>query len=322
MLPTRAVRPFGSSIVAAAFLLTCLATPAAAQAPAADAGPNAGDLHTTGNLDFSNAYFFRGIRQETDGLIIQPSLDVGYTIYKGDASLKTFSINLGTWNSIHHDAPSGQRNPNVPNVPAPWYESDFYATLGFGVSGGVNVGMTYTSYTSPAGAFTTVKEVAFKFTVDDTRWVHKYSFKPYGIIATEFDTATGQGQADGAFCQGAFVNGCTGAGTYIEIGGAPTFPVWRQLSVSVPIKAGFGLIDYYQASFEEANGAVTSLDSKFGFFSIAAAASLPFTSKPTHLGNWNLHASVEYLALGEMPKFVNNDDGSAVNVVVGLGFSY
>ena len=89
MLPTRAVRPFGSSILAAAFLLTCLATPAAAQAPAADAGPNAGDLHTTGNLDFSNAYFFRGIRQETDGLIIQPSLDVGYTIYKGDASLKT-----------------------------------------------------------------------------------------------------------------------------------------------------------------------------------------------------------------------------------------
>ena len=322
MLPTRAVRSFGSSLIAAAFVLTCLATPAAAQAPAADAGPNAGDLHTSGNLDFSNAYFFRGIKQETEGLIIQPSLDVGYTIYKGEGSLKTFSLNLGTWNSIHHDSPTGQRNPNIPNVPAPWYESDFYATLGFGVSGGVNVGMTYTSYMSPAGAFSTVKEVAFKFTVDDTRWVHKYSLKPYGLIATEFDTATGSGQADASFCQGTFVNGCTGAGTYVEIGGAPTFPVWKTLNVSVPLKAGFGLIDYYQASFLDANGQVTSLDSKFGFFSIAAAASMPFKSKPTHLGNWNVHASVEYLALGEMPKHVNNDDGSAVNVIVGLGFSY
>ena len=318
MVPTRAVRPFGSSMLAAAIVLTCLAAPAAAQ----DAGPNAGDLHASGAVDFSNAYFFRGIKQETDGLIIQPALDLGLTIYKGEGSLKTFSLNVGTWNSVHHDSPTGQRNPSNPKAAAPWYESDFYATLGFGVSGGVNVGMTYTAYTSPNSQFSTVKEVAFKFTVDDTRWVHKYSFKPYGLIATEFDTSTGAGQADAAFCQGAFVNGCSGAGTYVEIGGAPTFPVWKQVSVSVPLKVGIGLIDYYQASFVNTNNQVTSLDSKFGFFSVAGVVSVPFTSKPSHLGSWNLHGSVEYLALGDMPKYANGGDGSQVNLVLGIGFSY
>ena len=42
-----------------------------------------------------------------------------------------------------------------------WYESDFYATLGFGFSK-ASLGFTYTSYTSPADLFAHVKELAVK----------------------------------------------------------------------------------------------------------------------------------------------------------------
>lgn len=330
MLPTRAVRPFGSSILVAAFLLTCLAAPAAAQD-----GPNSGDLHVSGALDFANAYFFRGIRQETEGYIIQPYLDVGWVLYKGEGSLKTFTLNVGTWNSLHNGGLTGSHNQINNKV---WYESDFYATLGFGITGGVNATMTYTAYTSPNSQFTTVKEIGFKFVMDDTPWLGKYkqySSKPYFLIASELDTGTGTGQADGGFCVGNFVNGCSGAGTYMEFGGAPSYTKdWW--TISVPLKVGIGLIDYYQALYIDPNtGSAVGLDSKFGFFSVALQGTVPFTPKPTRNGNWNVHGGVEYLQLGDMPTYANQQPasygatitpGGGVNhdlvVSVGIAFSY
>jgi hypothetical protein len=325
MLSTREVRLFVSSTFAAAALLTCLAAPAAAQAAApaaaqaaAQSGPNTGAMKFSGGLDFTNAYFFRGIRQETEGLIMYPYLDVGLTLFTGEDSLKSFGVNFGTWNSLHHKSVSGSDNPRNRKV---WYESDFYTTLGFVVSGGVSVGVTYTAYTSPNDGFTTVKEVSFKFGVDDAPYLGKYAVKPYAVIATELDTGTGTGQADGGFCQGTFVSGCSGAGTYLEIGASPSYtaPTW---SVAIPVKVGIGLIDYYQALFTDANGAVVGLNDKFGYFSIAGVGTLPFTKMTSKFGSWNLHGGVEFLKLGDMTTFANGDDSNQVIGTVGIGFSY
>jgi hypothetical protein len=310
-------------MLVAGLLLVGLAAPAAAQ----DSNPNTGDAHISGALDFSNAYFFRGIRQETEGLIIQPYLDLGLGLYESEGTLKALTLNVGTWNSAHHNSPTGSQNPVNRKA---WYESDLYMTLGFGVSGGVNASVTYTAYMSPNSQFATVKEVSFKFTVDDTPWLgdfKQYSAKPYVIIANEFDTGTGTGQADGAFCQGTTQSGCSGQGTYIEIGGAPgyTTPRW---GVSVPIKVGIGLIDYYQALYTDVNNEVVSLDSKFGFFSVAGVGSFPFTAGPARLGSWSARIGVEYLRLGDMPAFANRDpvtgesEANQVNVFGGLSFSY
>ena len=106
--------------------------------------------------------------------------------------------------------------------------------------------------------------------------------KPYALIATEFDTGTGTGQADGGFCQGTFVSGCSGAGTYLEIGASPTYaaPTW---SVSVPLKVGIGLADYYQALLHRTIMAPPSgPNDKFGFFSIAAIGTVPFSAMRTN----------------------------------------
>jgi hypothetical protein len=313
MLSTREVRLFVSSTLAAVALLTCLAVPAAAQN-----GPNTGTMKFSGALDFTNAYFFRGIRQETDGLIMYPYLDVGLTLFTGEDALKSFGINFGTWNSLHHNSVSGSQNPRNRKV---WYESDFYATLGFVVSGGVSAGMTYTAYTSPNDGFTTVKEVSFKFAVDDTAHFGKFAVKPYGLIAAELDTGTGTGQADGSFCQGTFVNGCSGAGTYLELGASPGYaaPLW---SVAIPIKVGIGLADYYQALYTDENGALVTLEDKFGYFSIAAVATVPISKATAKLGSWNVHGGVEFQKLGDMTTFANGGDSNQVIGTVGIGFSY
>ena len=129
-------------------------------------------------------------------------------IYSGDDTLKSVGVNVGSWNSLHTgdtgtDGPTGKL----------WYESDFYTTASFGFGGGTSVGATYTAYTSPNNAFTTVKEIAFKVSVDDSAHLGRAALKPYALVAFEFDTDPGSGQADGG----------AKAGRYLELGVTPGY---------------------------------------------------------------------------------------------------
>jgi hypothetical protein len=183
MLSMSRVRKNAQALAAATCTTLILAsTPAWAQdAPSAD--PNPGALTIAGSVDFLNQYMFRGIRQNSTGFATWPAFDLGLAAYSGDGGLKSVSINFGTWNSLHSgdtgaDGPSGKL----------WYESDFYATVGFGFGGGNSFSTTYTAYTSPNSGFTTVKEIMFKYALDDSGYLGKAAIKPYLAIAQEFDT--------------------------------------------------------------------------------------------------------------------------------------
>ena len=134
-----------------------IAMPSAVAQAQAPADPNPGNLSLIGNVDFTNAYMFRGIRQNSTGVAVWPSGDLGLAVYSGEGSLKSAAINFGVWNSLHtgdtgQDSATGKL----------WYESDFYSTLSLGFGGGVGLGATYTAYTSPNNGFSTVKELMFK----------------------------------------------------------------------------------------------------------------------------------------------------------------
>jgi hypothetical protein len=167
---TRAVR-MGLSVLGAVGMVT-LASPAQAQDPV---------VVVTGAVDVTNQYNFRGIRQNTDGVSIQPYVDFGFMPFKGDGGLKSVGLNLGSWNAFHT-----QINEEDFGTDNKWYESDFYATLGFGFSK-ASLGMTYTSYTSPADLFAHVKELAFKLSGDDSGALGKAALKPYALLAFELD---------------------------------------------------------------------------------------------------------------------------------------
>jgi hypothetical protein len=257
----------------------------------------------TGGIDFLNAYHFRGIPQDEGdfGSIIWPYADLGIALHEGDGGVRAVAVNIGTWNSLHTSgATLGADGP----FRKLWYESDFYATLGLGFGRGTSVGITYTAYASPNGSFSTVKEFAFKFAVDDSSSLGRASVRPYVLIAREFGLSedrvlTGAGQADGG----------TALGTYMEIGVAPGFTMSR-LSVAVPLKIGLSLDKYYEGF---------TGDERFGFFSLAGIATLPFTSGPTRFGTWNVHGGVEYLRLGD-----RNQGFGEHQVVgsIGIGFGY
>jgi hypothetical protein len=240
---------------------------------------------------------FRGLQQNNTGFATWPAFDLGIAAYSGDGGLKSVGVNFGTWNSLHSgntgsDGPSGKM----------WYESDFYATIGFGFGGGTSFSTTYTAYNSPNDGFTTVKEVSFRLGIDDSSYLGGAAVKPYVIIAQEFGTDIGTGQADAG----------DNAGTYMEIGFAPGYSGLSRASIAFPIKIGLSLNDYYELAGE---------DNKFGFFSIGGLVTVPLGGT-TSFGAWNVHGGVEYQALGTTTEFFNGGDSSQVIGSFGIGFSY
>jgi hypothetical protein len=271
-----------------AVLMCLIATPTWAQG-AVD--PNPGNLTLTTGIDVVNAYFFRGIPQDDTGVIMWPYGDLGIALHSGDGVLKTVGVNVGLWNSLHTG------NAGTDGVGKLWYESDFYATLGVGLGAGTNLGVTYTAYTSPNGLFGTVKEVSFKFAVDDSGRLGRFSSRPYVLLAQEL-----VGQADGG----------SEEGTYLEFGAAPTVFSLSRATVSVPLRVGLSVRDYY----ETATG-----DERFGFFSIAGMVTVPMSGGSTKFGSWNVHGGVEYLRLGDRNAEVYGDSSKVIGSI-GVGLSY
>ena len=304
MFVTYGVRRSALAVVAVTGLV--LMTSAAAFAQEAK-DPNPGAITLTGSVDFLNQYMFRGIRQNSTGMVTWPAMDLGLAAYSGDGGLKSVGINFGTWNSLHSGDTGADSDDSGLGCACGklWYESDFYASLGFGFGGGTSFTTTYTAYTSPNNGFTTVKEIMFKFAMDDSGKLGKAAVKPYIAIAQEFGTEPGTGQADGG----------ENAGTYLEIGFAPGYAA-KRASIAFPIKVGLSLSDYYELStptgFE---------DNKYGFFSIAGIVTVPLGGTSS-FGAWNIHGGVEYQNLGTTTKAFNGDESNQVIGSFGIGFSY
>jgi len=295
----------GSFVRTALLLLATLAVGGYAGAQSAPAGgppaqpptdPNPGALSLSGGVDFQSTYMFRGIRQHSTGVAAWPWADVGIAAYSGRGALKSVGVNLGSWNSQH----TGDTGIDGPSQKL-WYESDFYATVGFGFGGGVTLATTYTTYTSPNNTFTSVKELMVKVSLDDSARLGRAAVKPYAIIARELDTAAGIGQADG----GAKV------GTYFEFGIAPGYSV-SKATIAVPVKVGLSLGNYYE---------LDGHDERFGFVSVAGIVTVPLGST-TKYGSWNVHGGVEFQKLGETTALLNGARRTRAIGSVGIGFAY
>lgn len=247
--------------------------------------PNPGAITLTGSMDGSNAYLFRGIPQDDTGLIVWPAADLGFAVRSGGGTVRSITVNVGTWNSLHtgitgSDGPSGKL----------WYESDFWTGASVGFAGGVNVSATFTAYTSPNGAFPSVKELSFKGSAP------VYGFNPYALVAFELD-----GQADGGAIEG----------RYLELGAAPGVTL-SGMMVAVPVKVGLSLEGYY----EGLRG-----DERFGFFSVGANVAVPLSSERSRFGRWNVHGGADYVRLGDS-NALRLGENTKVIISAGVALSY
>ena len=246
---------------------------------------NEGRVSVGAGIDFSSSYYFRGIVQETGGFIAQPYLEAGLSLFEGENG--SVSLAAGTWSSLHSVGDAG-----FDGAPASFYETDFYAGLGFGFANGFGADVTYTAYMSPRGSWGTVKELAIGLSHDDV-------IAPYITLAFEIDgSAAGDNE-----------------GTYLELGIEPSLPLDdAPVGVSFPVAIGLSPSDYYDPG---------GVNETFGFFSVGAMLGVPISGIPAEFGSWDFTAGVQLLFFGDVLKTINgSDDGVEPIAIFGLSLGY
>lgn len=287
----------GSSTLSQAYDLDAVAPPVRLLAEDEVGSGVTGSL----GIELASQYFFRGIRQEVKGVIVQPSIELSFNVFDGKErdAMDSLDFSLGVWNSLH-DGPSGSGGAAGQNL---WYENDFYAGLSAQLAKQWTLGLTYTAYSSPNASFSTVEELMLRVGYDDSElWGDSFGgLQPSLGIAQELDN-----QADGG----------RKLGTYLEFGIEPSFDFLaaQDIELSVPITLGLSLSDYY----EDGNGK----DDSFGYLQAGVTASLPLSSMPKKLGAWSVNLGAHVLHLGNNNKETNNGEDIEVFVVFGVSVEF
>lgn len=275
----------------------------AAPAPPVDSkGPNTGRIGLTLGADWASAYFFRGIRQETDGFILQPYGEVAFKLVESAGAMSNLTFALGSWNSLHTGGNTGP-GCSACSDPKMWYESDVIVKLGATFLEDLTVGLVYTAYMSPNDSFNTVQELGLSIAWNDSKLLGAFALNPSLLLAGEI-----KGQADAGSKQG----------IYLQIGISPGYTFFSEapyaLSVSFPVIVGLSVRDYYE--FGGSDNPV------FGYVQWGPAVSVPLAFIPTAFGKWQAKAGVSFLNLGETLKKVNGGDAFQVIGTVGITLTY
>jgi hypothetical protein len=274
-------------------LALSLASPALAEEAAEEESPFSGVFQ----LDFTNAYFFRGIRQEREGTIFQPWMELYYSLYSSDdGPIRGITVGAGIWNSFHSERTGAVNGPQ-------WlYETDLYPLISVAFPGNVTLTTIYYYYSSPNAAFVSTQELNFKLGWDDSDTFGKFAVHPWINFAietenTSFGPNTGQG---------------------FQLGIAPVLYASEAeryaVTVSAPCEAGFAIHDYY----ENAGGG----ENFFGYANVGLLVSLPLSFMPENAGSWTLSASGKYYAFSETLENANRGKSTYPVGMLSLGVAF
>jgi hypothetical protein len=266
------LQPSLSAIALAAVTLASLPSSAAAEESR---------FSGVAQLGLTNAYYFRGILNEKDGLIAQPWGEVYANLYSSEEGLiRDVTAGFGVWLSIHTE------ETLATNGPESLYEADYYPLLSIDFAGGFNLLTTYYFYDSPNGAWdTAVQEMNFKLSYDDSEFL---GLAPWMNIATETHS-TSLGNS---------------SGTGIQFGIEPTVYEADAFSLSLSAELGLALDDYYEG--------VDSEENAFGYANLGAGVDVPITD------TWSAAVSFKYFLFGDDLETVNGGDGGQAVGVLSL----
>lgn len=302
----RVLAGLGALVVAGLLVSPVLAqTAAPAPAPAAAAGPNTGAVSFDVTVDVPTKYQFRGVVNQDQGLIIQPGLTATVKLYEGENVLESLDWYAGIWTSFHSDQSGHEAAVGPLNGNKAWYEADLYTGIAIGLPYGIGADLSYIVYTYPSGAAATVHEADLKLTYDDTdlmAGMGMFALNPYALFAFEIDNQGGNQRG------------------YFEFGLEPSFVVLESesypVTLSVPVKLGISLYDYY-----------ADLAQTFGYILVGVDFSVPLAFIPSEYGAWDLSAGVNFLfadtdVLGGAAALGQAQDNFEPIGVFGLSMSY
>ncbi len=289
---------------------TLVATPAAKAE-----GPNTGNISLSAGFDIVSQYWFRGIAQENQGFIFQPWIEVGAGLYEGDENspIDSIGVAFGVWNSWH-SGPSGIQANTSATAPDLMYETDWYVGVSVATMDVLEIGATYTAYTSPNNAFGTTEELAISVGYDDSGLWEEMGVEAPGFeglqpsftIAFELDGGADLGNQ---------------MGTYYEFAFGPSFTIVDSektpITMSMPFTFGFGS-DYYEDG--------TGDDDAFGYFDFGIDFSTPLSFIPESYGSWEAYFGVHVITLGGSAETiaggVTGGDSTEVYTKFGISMEY
>ncbi len=251
-------------------------------------GPNHGRFHFSFNSDFTTAYMFRGILQERNGFIWQPSADVAFTLYEGDGVLSSAAVGFGIWNSVQTE-----KTGYSGNGPSNLYETDYYPSVTLGWSPGIETSLTYLLYTGPNGSFDTVQQLDLGVAYDDSELLGAWALSPAATFSFELENSSFGSDQTGKYFELTIEPGLD---LTLPIEAADDYPI----TTSFPMALGLSMDKYYA----DGTGNQT-----FGFYSFGLAMSVPISFIPQELGAWSIGAAINCYVLSDtLKQLVDNDN--------------
>lgn len=220
-------------------------------------------------LDVTNAYYFRGILQEREGVQLQPWTELYFNLFSAeDGFIRDVTVGGGTWLSFQSERTLATEDPQ-------WlYEADYYPLLVIGFAGGVSLTTVYYWYDSPNGAWDeAVQELNLKLAWDDSEALGRWSMKPWVNLAIEtHSTSFGPNEGQG-----------------VQLGIGPTLYAAEDESftLTAPAEIGLAIDDYY----EGASGG----ENTFGYGQVGLLASMPLSFVPEGAGAWTFSLGADYM---------------------------
>lgn len=263
------------------------------------AAPNSGKVSFSLGTDVTTAYFFRGILQERNGVIVQPYGETSFSLYENEgAPISSVSLTGGLWASVQSELTGASGSG-----PRTFYELDVYGGANVGLFDVVDAGVSYVLYMSPNGAFNNIQEIDFSLGLDDSKWLGVMALNPSAVIALEVDGGADYG---------------TNSGTYAEIGIEPSFEILPferyPVTLSLPMVSGFSINDYY----ENANGN----DEGWGYARFGAVLSVPIPFIPEDYGSWSASGGAHLYTFNSNLQRFNGDDDPWVVGTWGISMEY
>ena len=241
--------------------------------------PNTGALTLTFDNSFTTAYMFRGIMNERDGLIWQPSISLSLNVFEAEEGVvQSVDLGIATWLSIQsEDTLSSGSGPDA------MYETDYYPSLSVSWAGGVTSAITYYFYTSPNNAFRTVEEIAVDLSYDDSELLGAFAMSPTASFVFETHRSSFGGIGKGAV----FEFGVEpGAEVKLPMDSADKYPI----AITVPVKLALSMDDYYRDGSD---------NDVYGYARIGLHAGIPIACIPPRYGAWSITNGFDLYFLGD-----------------------